>query len=65
MRNLETVDPLAILHGMVKTLGGQKQLADKLGYKPPYVSDILHGRRNVTDGLLAKIGLKRVIVRGK
>ena len=63
MKQSDLVDPLVVLHSMAKELGGQKQLADKLGYKPPYISDILNGRRDVTDKMLAKIGLRRVVVR--
>jgi len=63
--NPQTEDPLAILRDMAKKAGSQQKLADKLGCKPAYLSDVINQRRNVTDKMLSKIGLRRIVVRVK
>lgn len=62
---IPTEDPLAVLREMARKAGTQQKLADKLGYTPAYLSDVMNGRRNVTDDMLAKIGLRRVVVKAK
>jgi plasmid maintenance system antidote protein VapI len=61
----QTEDPLAVLRSMAHKAGSQKELARKLGYTSGYLSDVLNHRRNVTDEMLIKIGLRRIIVRAK
>lgn len=43
----------------------QREAAARLGISPAYLSDLLNNRRDLTDGILAKIGLKRIVVREK
>ena len=59
---MKQVDPLVRLTEMAKTAGTKKALAAKLGMRAPYLSDIMNGRRDVPDSLLARIGLRRVTV---
>lgn len=41
----------------------QKDAAVALGIKPSYLSELLHMRRDITTGILTKLGLKRVVVK--
>jgi len=59
----DTEDPLAVLRELAKQAGSQQKLAKRLGYRPAYLSDVLNRRRDVTDKMLAKIGLRRIVVR--
>ena len=59
---MKQVDPLERLTEMAKNAGTKKALATKLGMRAPYLSDIMNARRDVPDSLLARIGLRRVIV---
>lgn len=40
-------------------LGSQKALADKLGISEQYLSDMLRGRRTISDELMDAIGVVR------
>lgn len=54
-------DPRTWLRQRVRALGTQRAVARELGVSDVYISDILHGRRGVSDALLAKMGLRRVV----
>lgn len=53
------VDALAYLKALVETLGSQKATADRLKVSAPYINDLLHGRREFSDSMLSKLGLRR------
>lgn len=57
------INPLDLLRTLEKQHGSLKALAAALGYSAPYLSDVLRGRRNVTEKLLGKLGAKRIVVR--
>ena len=62
---MKPVDPLARLSTLAKAAGTRKALAAQLGMRAPYLSDIMNGRRDVPDSLLARIGLRRITVEAK
>ena len=55
-------DPVKALRRLVKTLGTQRAAAAGLGISVNYMSDLINGRRDCSDRILAKLQLKRVIV---
>jgi hypothetical protein len=55
-------DPVKALRCLVKTLGTQRAAAAGLGISVNYMSDLINGRRDCSDRILAKLKLKRVIV---
>lgn len=56
------VDPVEALRVLVAKHGSQTAAAAALGISVPYINDMLHGKRNVSDEMLDKLGLKRVVV---
>jgi len=60
-------DPIKALRRLVETLGTQRSAAAGLGISVNYFSDLINGRRDCSDRILAKLHLRRVIVatRGK
>jgi predicted transcriptional regulator len=57
------VDPVAVLRALVVEYGSQTAVGAVLGVSPSFVSDLLLGRRTFSKRLLARMGLKPVIVR--
>lgn len=55
-------DPREALMALVKQMGTQTAVARSLGIGDSYLSDLLHGRRDFSDEMLAKLGLRRVVV---
>jgi plasmid maintenance system antidote protein VapI len=53
--------PLNALKRLVGELGSQKAVAEKLGFTPSFINDVLQGRREMTEALAAKLGFKRVV----
>ena len=49
----------------IKSKGSQKAVADELELTPAHLSDILSGKRNLSDNVLAKLGFERVSVNVK
>ncbi len=41
----------------------QTAAAEALGVSVPYFNDMLHMRRDISDNMLAKLGLRRVVVK--
>ncbi len=37
----------------------QRQVAEELGVSRSFLNDVVHGRRNVTDSMVEKLGFKR------
>ena len=59
---MKPVDPLVRLAELAKEAGTKKALARRLGIRAPALSNIMRGRRDVPDSLLARIGLRRVTI---
>ncbi len=58
---MRAVNPLGRLQALVKQYPTQWAAAEALGIKPSYLSDLLHGRRDISDKMLDRLGLQRVI----
>jgi len=56
-------NPADALYAFVKRYPRQLDAARALEISPAYLSDLVNGRRDITDGILAKLGLKRVVVK--
>lgn len=52
---------LAMLRARVKAAGNQRDAAKALGISQQYLSDVLSGARPVSDRLLRRLGLRKVI----
>lgn len=54
------------LRSLIKPTGrwglNQKQLAEKMGFSPQYISDVLKGRREPSEELARAIGFKRIFL---
>ena len=63
--NLATMEqnPQRQMERLVSQLGSQVAAAAALGIGPSYFCDLLRGRRNVSDAVLRKLGLRRIVVR--
>lgn len=44
----------------IEARGSQKAVAEELGISPQYLSDILNGRRSVSDRVAEALGMERV-----
>lgn len=53
---------LARLRGCVKVEGSQKAVAKKLGVSQQYLTDVLKGRRDISDTVARKMGYEKVAV---
>lgn len=53
------VNELVALRRFVATFEKKRDAAAALGISHPYLSDLLHGHRRITDALLEKIGYRR------
>ena len=56
-------NPQRQLERLVDQLGSQTAAAQALGIGPSYFGDLLRGHRNVSDRVLTKLGLRRIVVR--
>lgn len=61
-RPLTPKDALQQLRGLVRNFPTQIDAARELGISVQYLRDILHEKRELTPRVLAKLGLKRVMV---
>jgi plasmid maintenance system antidote protein VapI len=52
-------EPLEKIKAMVIELGNKKAVAKKLDISQSYLSDILAGKRNISDNIARKLGFKR------
>lgn len=59
---MKPVDPIAVLRQFVSTHPSQLAAAAALGISPTYLSDMLNKRRDVSARVLAKLGLKTVVI---
>jgi len=53
--------PHAHLQRIVDERGSQAAAAKHLGIAPSYFSDLLRGRRRISDRILRKLGLRRIV----
>ena len=51
------------LNAAVEAAGGQRAFAKKHGFTVGYVNDVLRGKRDLADRILATIGVVRVVRR--
>jgi DNA-binding transcriptional regulator YdaS (Cro superfamily) len=51
-----------LIQEMVNVAGSQRAVALELGISEVYLSDILNGRRDVSDNVARKLGYKKEIV---
>tara|TARA_R110000787_G_scaffold67053_1_gene150295 strand:+ start:797 stop:1000 length:204 start_codon:yes stop_codon:yes gene_type:complete len=56
-------NPQRQLERLVRECGSQAAAAAALGIGATYFGDLLRGHRNVSDAILRRLGLRRVIVR--
>ena len=56
------VNALDRLHKFVAKYPTQKAAADALDITPAYLSDLINLRRDLSEKMLAKLGLKRAVV---
>lgn len=59
----QEVDPVQALREFVRQFPLQKDAAEALGISGVYLSDLLNQRRDVSPNMLAKLGLRRVVVK--
>jgi len=50
------------LRATIEAAGGQRSFALAHGFTPAYVHDVLHGRRNLANRILAAIGVEKIVV---
>lgn len=53
------------LRERIKTAGSQAAAAHELGISPSQLSDVLNGRREISDGMLKKMGFDKVVIHVK
>lgn len=56
-------DPQAELKQFVSKHSTQQAAAQALGIAPSHLTDLLRGRRTFSEAMLAKLGLRRAVVR--
>lgn len=61
--NVKGIDALGRLHAFVNRYKTRRDAASALGITPQYLSDLLSTRRDLSDKMLAKLGLRRVVVK--
>lgn len=60
---MKIVDALDELRRYVDRFDRQGDAAKALGVSLPYLSDMLHGNRNISERVLSKLKLRRVVVK--
>lgn len=60
---MKQTDPRDALQRVVAKAGTQGAAAALLGFKQAYINDLLHGRRQFSEKMLAALGLQRVVVK--
>jgi plasmid maintenance system antidote protein VapI len=59
----KALNPTWELRRFCDTFRTRADAAKALGISAPYLSDLCNGRRDVTDELLEKLGLRRIVVK--
>lgn len=60
---MRETNPTDALIAYCKRFPRQLDAAAALQITPAYLSDLINGRRDITDPLLAKLGLRRIVVK--
>jgi hypothetical protein len=59
---MKQIDPLERLRAFVAKYPSQAKAAAALEISGPYLSDLLSGRREISDAILGRLGLRRIVV---
>ena len=59
---MKSVDPIVWLRRQAVEAGSQRNAAKRLAISEQYLSDMLHGRRHISDAVLGKLGLRRTVI---
>ena len=59
---MKEIHPHDALAKLVIRCGSQRAAAETMGISEPYLSDLMRGHRTLNDRLLAKLGLRRIVV---
>jgi plasmid maintenance system antidote protein VapI len=62
MKTISADEARKILEDMVEVAGSQKAIARELEITPSYLSDILDGRRDISDKIARKLGYAKETV---
>ena len=65
MDNPRMATPETVLRAFVAKYDTQVDAAKALHLSQSYLTDLLRGRRAFSDTVLAKLGLKRIVVKGR
>ena len=65
MGRIKELNPVERLQAFVARFPTQKAAAEALGISNVYVSDLLNGRRDINDKMLAKLGLRRTVIEAR
>lgn len=60
-QEVHPMDVFRRLRNACREAGGQAAFAEKVGVTPSFVCAVLNARRQPTDAMLARIGVKRVV----
>lgn len=60
---MKIVNPTDELLKVIKKHGSQTAAAKALGISDAYLSDMANGRRDLSDAMLEKLGMKRVVIK--
>lgn len=52
---------LELIKQRANEAGSQKALAETLGVSAPYLSDVINGRREPSENLLSRLGIRRIV----
>lgn len=58
----QQINPAERLQAFVAKYPTQRAAAEALEISGPYLSDLLSGRREISDAILARLGLGRIVV---
>jgi hypothetical protein len=61
--SMKETDPMDALRRYVSAYKTQAAAASALDITPAYLSDLLAGRRNFSERMLAALGLKQIVVK--
>lgn len=61
--SMRETDPTIPLAKLIAECGSHGKAAKKLGISQPYLSDLMRGRRTWSKAMLAKLGLRRAVVK--
>ncbi len=63
--DMRVVNELEALQHYCGTFTTQREAAKALGISQAYLSDLVNGRRDITEGIASKLGIKRISVKEK